>query len=715
MKRFLIVCAAILAVVLVYLFLADQTGLYIDFSPNREVTTFTKVVGKEIYVDEGAGMEPFEIRGVDMGVGIPGHFATDYAIDKATYLRWFEMIQEMGANCVRVYTILPDDFYNALYEYNVNREEPLYIIHGLWLNDYILNSHRSAFDDEFIGALIEDSRVLVDILHGNKRFSLNEDLGSGTYNRDVSPWVLGYILGVEWEDTTVAYTDHMDDDKNEYIGEYMYTTEDATPFEAMLAQVGDRIIGYETNRYKTQRLVAFSNWPTTDPLDWGEMVSYYFRKFAKVDVEHIRTTDAFIAGQFASYHIYPYYPDYYGFMDTIGEVVPGMADFVEDGVFNSYRAYLAAINQHHTMPVVVSEYGVPSARGRAQTDRNTGRSQGGLSEKEQAEALVQCYEDVVASGCAGTVIFSWQDEWFKRTWNTMAYTDLTKTPYWSDVQTNEQHFGLLTFDPGKEKSVCYVDGDVSEWEDATPVVSQDGYTLYLKYDEESIYLRIHKEGLDLETDKLYVPLDITPKSGSTTALGYAATFERAADFLLVLDGKENSEVLVQQRYEALRAMYSHRVYLEDAYLNPPAADTDVFTSIRMILQVPTDPREELANTGFDTADTYDTGRLRHGNGNPESPDFDSLADFCINGDNVEIRLPWLLLNFSNPSEMMIHDDYYENYGVENLQISSIHLGVGPVGADIQMGEAKLSGWGRSVTYHERLKEGYYALQSIWNP
>lgn len=715
MKRFLIVCAAILAVVLVYLFLADQTGLYIDFSPNREVTTFTKVVGKQIYVDEGAGMEPFEIRGVDMGVGIPGHFATDYAIDKATYLRWFEMIQEMGANCVRVYTILPDDFYDAVYEYNVNREDPLYIIHGLWLDDYILNSHRSAFDDEFIGALIEDSRVLVDILHGNKRFSLNEDLGSGTYNRDVSPWVLGYILGVEWEDTTVAYTDHMDDDKNEYIGEYMYTTEDATPFEAMLAQVGDRIIGYETNRYKTQRLVAFSNWPTTDPLDWGEMVSYYFRKFAKVDVEHIRTTDAFVAGQFASYHIYPYYPDYYGFMNIIGEVVPGMADFVEDGVFNSYRAYLAAINQHHTMPVVVSEYGVPSARGRAQTDRNTGRSQGGLSEKEQAEALVQCYEDVVASGCAGTVIFSWQDEWFKRTWNTMAYTDLTKTPYWSDVQTNEQHFGLLTFDPGEEKSVCYVDGDVSEWEDATPVVSQDGYTLYLKYDEESIYLRIHKEGLDLETDKLYVPLDITPKSGSTTALGYAATFERAADFLLVLDGKENSEVLVQQRYEALRAMYAHRVYLEDAYLNPPAADTDVFTSIRMILQVPTDPREELANTGYDTADTYDTGRLRHGNGNPESPDFDSLADFCINGDNVEIRLPWLLLNFSNPSEMMIHDDYYENYGVENLQISSIHLGVGPVGADIQMGEAKLSGWGRSVTYHERLKEGYYALQSIWNP
>ena len=62
--------------------------------------------------------EAFEIRGVNMGVGIPGEWATDYAIDKETYLRWFQYIQDMGANTIRVYTILHDDFYNAFYEYN---------------------------------------------------------------------------------------------------------------------------------------------------------------------------------------------------------------------------------------------------------------------------------------------------------------------------------------------------------------------------------------------------------------------------------------------------------------------------------------------------------------------------------------------------------------------------------------------------------------------
>ena len=106
----------------------------------------------------------------------------------------------------RVYTILQDDFYEAFYEYNKDREEPLYLLHGLWVNDYVMYSHRDAFDPEYLGALIEDGRTLIDILHGNKTFSLSEDLGSGAYTRDISPWVLGYILGVEWEDTTVAYT-----------------------------------------------------------------------------------------------------------------------------------------------------------------------------------------------------------------------------------------------------------------------------------------------------------------------------------------------------------------------------------------------------------------------------------------------------------------------------------------------------------------------------
>ena len=100
-----------------------ELGIYIDLDPDRPVTTFMTTDSDTIYMERDGQAVPFEIRGVNMGVGLPGEWATDYAIDQETYLRWFGWIQEMGANTIRVYTILHDDFYNAFYEYNTQREE----------------------------------------------------------------------------------------------------------------------------------------------------------------------------------------------------------------------------------------------------------------------------------------------------------------------------------------------------------------------------------------------------------------------------------------------------------------------------------------------------------------------------------------------------------------------------------------------------------------
>ena len=69
----------------------------------------------------------------------------------------------------------------------------------------------------------------------------------------------------------------------------------------------------------------------------------------------------------------------------------------------------------------------------------------------------------------------------------MAYVDLDNTPYWSDYQTNEQYFGLLAFDPGEEESVCYVDGDASEWTQEDVVLETGQGTLSMKYDEKFLY------------------------------------------------------------------------------------------------------------------------------------------------------------------------------------------------------------------------------------
>ena len=722
MKKFLIILSSIIAVILIYDLVYFRFGWYIDFYPDKEVKTFVKTEDDKIYMDKGNGYEPFEIKGVNLGSGEPGEWSTDFDIDKETYLRWFQYIKEMGANTIRIYTIQQDVFYEAFYEYNKDNPDPLYIIHGVWVNDYIQNSHRDAYSKEFYDTFLNDCKTMLDVIHGNKKISLGRvaSAGSGSYLKDISPWVIGYILGVEWEDLTVAYTDDTYIDKEGYTsyqGEYMYTSPEASPFEVMLCRVGDKVIEYETERYKTQKLVAFSNWPTTDPFEYPTRVKDFFMKCAYVDVEHIKTREKFLSGQFASYHVYPYYPDYLTYIDDWSQFgITDKAKFYNtDGELNTYRAYLSMLTQHHTMPVVISEFGVSTGRGMAQKDANTGRNQGNMSEKDQGQALVDCYEDIMAVGCAGSCVFSWQDEWFKRTWNTMYAVDLTRTPYWSDYQTNEQYFGLMSFEPGEEASICYVDGEIDEWDENDLVIKGGEMSLSAKYDEKFIYFLVQKPNLDFENETLYIPLDITPKSGSYYCKEQNLLLENAADFLIVLNGKENSRILVQERYEVLRSTYSQQVYDYDTYVKEyiPDLDSPLFVPIDMILQTAT---ALIYNDNLAMAEVFETGKLKYGNANPKSPDFDSLADFMECGDYIEIKLPWQLLNFADPSRMKIHDDYYDgNYGIEYIQIDEMFVGIAAVGDSrrVPFSSVPLQGWGNKVTYHERLKSSYYILQKLW--
>ncbi|MBE6606140.1 MAG: hypothetical protein E7635_03785, partial [Ruminococcaceae bacterium] len=455
MKKFIIIISIIILVLLALDWLYFYEGVYLDLGREKPIEYFMKVDGEEIYMKKGDSFEPFEIRGVNLGSGLPGEWATSFAIDEETYLRWFKYIQDMGANTIRIYTIQNDTFYNAFYKYNKDNKNPLYMIHGVWVNDYVLNSHRDAYSTDFYDTFLEHCKVMVNVIHGDRKLNLGRvaSAGHGTYKKDVSDWVIGYILGVEWDDSTVAYTDDLYKGVQEYSsyqGKYMYTSENASPFETMLTMIGDKVIEYETQRYGTQRLVAFSNWPTTDPFEYPEIIKNFFMKCAQVDVEHIKTTDAFLSGQFVSYHVYPYYPYYLSFAEDWSVFgIDSKESFInEQGKVNAYRAYLTMLNNHHTMPIVISEFGVSTGRGMAQVDKDTGRNQGNTSEQAQGQALIDCWEDIKVTGCNGGCVFTWQDEWFKRTWNTMHAVNLTRTAYWSDYQTNEQYFGLLSFDPG---------------------------------------------------------------------------------------------------------------------------------------------------------------------------------------------------------------------------------------------------------------------------
>ncbi len=676
------------------------------YKSENNVKYVAKTQGKTFYVyDRDQGFRETFVVGVNIGSAKPGYFPGDFGITKADYIRWFHWIGEMNANTIRVYVAQMPLFYQALAEYNHQAEHPLYVMHGVYLNEADIAATHDAFaDDEKIAqSFYQDVRDIVDIIHGNANIQAKTGHAGGVYTADISEYVIGWILGIEWEAEFVDTTNRSNPDIHSYTGDFIQTPANTTPFEVMLAQAADTAIAYETYHYGEQRPVALSNWVTSDPLSHPGEPNPLVEDGVTVDMENILPTKRFEAGLFASYHVYPYYPDMFNYEQ----------EYLKDGNKNTYQAYLNELNAYHSMPVVVAEFGIPAARGIAHVNLHSGLNQGHVTEEEQGEMLVSMLTDIQATGCAGALVFSWQDEWFKKTWNTMDFDIDERRPFWLDVQTNEQRFGLLSFDPGKKTSVCYVDGDISEWKREDRITGEGPVGLSVKSDEAYLYLLAEVESFD--TERYWVAIDTIPGQGSRYYQGQDLGVE--ADFLLVIDGKDNTTVLVDPYYDTTYYNYGVAASVMPRNELYEQKGTGQFHPITLLLS-----RGIYApQTGEAVPwESFDTGALRFGVANPALPGYDSIADFyTANGTQLEFRLPWLLLNVTDPSSGQIIGDMYQNGGIVPQAAGPVSFSIlkaGPAGlsaldkAPIPSGTYEWPRWDMP-TSHERLKSAYAILQA----
>lgn len=77
---------------------------------------------------------PIFLKGINLGVAVPGTYPGELAATNQDYQRWFEGIREAGFNAIRLYTLHFPAFYDELASYNEQHpESPLYFIQGVWL------------------------------------------------------------------------------------------------------------------------------------------------------------------------------------------------------------------------------------------------------------------------------------------------------------------------------------------------------------------------------------------------------------------------------------------------------------------------------------------------------------------------------------------------------------------------------------------------------
>jgi hypothetical protein len=639
-------------------------------------TTIAARTGKRIIEAPGAGNRwtPLWIKAVNLGAALPGKHPSEFPPNDSTYEKWIALIANMGANAVRVYTIHPPHFYAALRNWNVaHPAHPLWLIHGVWTELPPGKKEEKYDDPRWLGQFRGEMRNVVSLLHGDAAIQPIPGHASGVYRADVSRWTLGYIIGREWEPYSVVAYNASRPTRTSFAGKYV-TSQAGNPLEAWLAEQCDYLVSYEMEQYNAQRPVAYTNWPTLDPLTHptettkaqeiallrarGEkivlMPKEYDNDAVGLDAVKMHATPAFPAGVFASYHAYPYYPD---FLD----VDPGYSQARSPEGPSNYFGYLRELVSHHgDMPVVISEYGVPSSRGIGHFQPQ-GWTHGGLSEDQQAAADARLTRDIYASGAAGAGLFSLIDEWFKKNWIVIDFeVPADRKRLWLNPLDAEENYGVIAMRAGSKESGITVDGDTADWRGrpvlyastaARPGVSAPLQlkSLRVAQDEAYLYLRLDVGRIDWTRAHYQIGIDTYKRNLGDTRLPHTASHTPTGlEFVLDIGGPGTTQLLVDHPYNPYRPVSipgskpATTQYLYNHLMRTIANDAAEWDSVVVVPN-----RRRIGRSGqIYPAISYNRNRLLYANQSQNS-----LADWFADSSSgiIEVRLPWGMLQLVDPS------------------------------------------------------------------
>jgi hypothetical protein len=643
------------------------------FRPAAGLNVLATAGGGRFALHTASGDVTF-LPGVNLGSTTPGHQPGELSISPEQYRTWFAAMGWLGIRVVRIYTIHPPAFYQELAGYNrANPDRPLYLMQGVYLPDESYVEKQDLYGRTVTTAFADELRDAADAVAGDLSRPVTPGRAAGVWDTDVNSWLAGWIVGVELDPSATFGSDRRNGGRPAVTGRYFRSTAAATPTERWLAARMDELAGFQAARGLSQP-IAFVNWPTTDPLRHPDEPLEQ-EDLLQLDANHVRATAAWPAGTFASYHAYPYYPDFQ-------RHEPGLQDFRYAGRADPYAAYLTALKRHHgSMPTMVTEFGVPSSIGSAHHSP-LGRAQGDHSERDAMRIDADLLRLIRDQGLAGGFLFGWADEWFKFTWNTITHQDPGRRQLWHDPFTNEQHFGLLAMDAAgqPDAETRYLFDAEGGW----PVRRATA-----RVDESYVHLRL---GLgDAPPSTLTLGFDVLPGLVGNAPPG---ALDRMADAALTLDlGNRTGQAYLRTRLDPLPLDYR----VPDAARGPAPAGWRRFElMVNRELTVPS-TGERLP------AEIQNAGALRYGSWDPDDPDADSRALWRRDGDDLIVRVPWAMLGYADPSAHMV--GVPQRSGELGLVVSpGVGLTVSATGSDQFVGDVSWVNWNRPY-WTERLKQG----------
>jgi hypothetical protein len=552
------------------------------------------------------------------------------------------------------------------------------------------------FEGNYYQTCQKDIRDTIDVIHGQGDVTAARGRAGGVYKYDVASWVAGFVLGQTWLSHVVTGNNLFHPDMHDYQGAYLEVPA-GSPTEIFLAQMINYVVQYEAGKYNWQHPAAFLSWPTLDPMRHrtestlleevsirralGERVPtpvgpYDDDDGVSVDPTHLRPRPAFAAGYFAAYSVFPFYPDFMN-RDPRYQAVRDA-----DGS-NPFLGYLQNLKaSHRGMPLVITDYGVPTSLGIGHFNA-AGFDEGGKTEQQQGQLLARFTRNIYDVGAAGGMVFEWVDQWFRESWLQRWYAvPRERRVLWSNFMNPAGHYGLLAVDPSR-RTIHLLGGNPSEWANAAPIYAEvepqqsqplgDGFdsardlkALYADADEGFLYLRLAVGKLDNDNDgqpdwtnvNYLIGLGTAPNLAGLTYLPFVTPvrFPMGMTYAIQLAGPGSSRIWIASTYNPFQitpveGIPTQTILGSKLGWTPSVASTGNFES-----QVIEPNRRRFARDGrYFPPQRYERGILRYGTLDPQSPDYDSLAEWHANvrTNTIDVRIPWNLLNVTDPSSFKI--------------------------------------------------------------
>jgi hypothetical protein len=663
---------------------ADRTNL----RAASRMTLAARLHDGYFQVPQDVSWKTIYVAGVDIGPATPGHFATEPPVDPAVYADWLDKIGVMGANAVRVYTLLPPGFYRALLDYDrTHLHAPLYLFQEIWLE---APAGGDLYEPGFTADYEGEIREVVDAIHGHADIPARPAHASGIFSADVSPYVLGWIIGREIEPHVAVITNQHHPGLRNFTGRFL-SVRSANATEVWLTMRMDETLQYEASRYNWERPICFVNWPPLDPLKHPstmpqrEEISLREKELGQVfaplttvpddldvvslDEEKITPLPDDPAGYFAMYHIYPTYPDFI-FLDPAYQTA-------KDGEGpNPYLGYLQDLRAHYRKtPVLVGEYGLPTSIGIAHFSPN-GMNQGGLSELQQGKALARLTENIRNAGYAGGMIFEWIDEWWKHNWIAVDFEiPFDRKPLWHNDLDPEQFYGLMKFVPANPRH--WVDLWTAGTLDQFASSERTGKIVNVQasWDPSALYLNLTTnlrpgQRPDWSRVRYFVALNTCGRpcgSGMLAAAG-DVKIRDGANFLVSIAGPVQTRLLIARNYNPYRKDLLGKKSDVTTIVIPRNLQTGLVQEGSFEEQVvETNRRIYGENGAVYPSVEYSRSALHYGDFSLNSDDYDSLGQFYYDTSTstIRLRLSWGLLLALDPSEGLVYsgtDDHGKPVG-----------------------------------------------------